>query len=421
MLTRIEARRFRCLQACDQAIGSLAALVGPNASGKSTFLDVVAILGDLVRQRGDVSGILGERSSDFRKLLWMGVGNSVELALEARLPEAVRARLGNGKRECRGVRYEVAFGIDEAINEVGLLHEALWLLPDVGAAETAPLDLFPRESLAPTTILNARKPAVGWESLVRKNVAGNDNFFAHGTKKFNPSFKLGRLKSALANLPEDEESFPAAIWFRGLLERNVQSLSLNSAALRRPSPPGLGLRFKTDGSNLPWVVAHARANRERFSGWLDHVRTALEDVDDIDTIERQEDKHRYLLVKYRNGAEVPSWLLSDGTLRLLALTLPAYLSDMDGIYLIEEPENGIHPRAIETVVQSLSSLYSGQVLLATHSPVALNILDPAQILCFAKNREGATDIVAGHLHPALREWKRGVPDLGTLFASGVLS
>ena len=109
------------------------------------------------------------------------------------------------------------------------------------------------------------------------------------------------------------------------------------------------------------------------------------------------------------------------TLRLLALTIPAYLNDLDDVFLIEEPENGIHPRAIETVIQSLSSIYSGQVLIATHSPVALNLLDAAQILCFAKDETGATDIVAGDRHPALREWRRGHPDLGVLFASGILS
>ncbi len=420
MFTRIQARRFRCLQACDQLVDRLVALVGPNASGKSTFLDVIGLLGDLVGQRSDVAAVLGERSGDFRKLLWMGEGTSFELALEARLPDSVRAALGNGKRNSEGIRYEVAFGIDEDRNEVGIEHEALYLLADLTVDQFAPTDLFPRESLAATSILTQRKPQ-GWERLLSKNVRGNDNFYAHGSKKFSPSFRLGRSKSALANLPEDEEYFPAALWFRGVLERSVRALSLSSLALRRPSPPGLGLRFKTDGSNLPWVVARARTNATLFQAWLAHVRTALEDVVDIDTVERPEDKHRYLVVKYRNGAEVPSWLLSDGTLRLLALTLPAYLRDMDGIYLIEEPENGIHPSAIETVIQSLSSLYSGQVLLATHSPIALNIVDPAQILCFAKNKDGATDIVAGDRHPALREWKRGAPDLGTLFAAGVLS
>jgi predicted ATPase len=112
-------------------------------------------------------------------------------------------------------------------------------------------------------------------------------------------------------------------------------------------------------------------------------------------------------------------LVSDGTLRLLALTIPAYLSDFKGVYLIEEPENGVHPKAIETVVQSLSSVYQAQILLATHSPVVLSQVPPDQVLCFSKTEEGITDIVRGDLHPRLKEWKGDV-SLSTLYAGGVL-
>lgn len=164
-----------------------------------------------------------------------------------------------------------------------------------------------------------------------------------------------------------------------------------------------------------------RDDRARFQGWLDHVRTALDGVVDIDTVEREEDRHRCLVIRYANGAEVPSWLVSDGTLRLLALTIPAYLNDLDDVLLIEEPENGIHPRAIETVIQSLSSICSGQVLIATHSPMARNLLEARQVLFFARDETGATDIVAGDQHPALQAWRRCQPDLGVLFAAGIPS
>ncbi len=90
------------------------------------------------------------------------------------------------------------------------------------------------------------------------------------------------------------------------------------------------------------------------------------------------------MIRYRGGLEVPSWMASDGTLRLLALTLPAYIGDFRGIYLIEEPENGIHPRAVETMFQSLSSVYDAQILMATHSPIILSLADPSTVLCFAK-------------------------------------
>ena len=186
--------------------------------------------------------------------------------------------------------------------------------------------------------------------------------------------------------------------------------------------PGQQRGFKPDGSNLPWVVWDLEQHHpDRLAEWIRHVATALPDIESIRTVLRGDDNHRYLMVGYRGGLEVPSWMVSDGTLRLLALTLLAYLPEFTGIYLIEEPENGIHPRAIETVVQSLSSLYAGQVLLATHSAIALNMVEPRDVLCFAKDASGATDIVSGDEHPALRDWKRGEPDLGVLFASGILS
>jgi predicted ATPase len=73
------------------------------------------------------------------------------------------------------------------------------------------------------------------------------------------------------------------------------------------------------------------------------------------------------MIHYAGGVEVPQWMVSDGTLRLLALTLLAYLPGVQGVYLVEEPEVGVHPTAIETIIQSLSSVYEGQVLVTSHS------------------------------------------------------
>ena len=99
--------------------------------------------------------------------------------------------------------------------------------------------------------------------------------------------------------------------------------------------------------------------------------------------------------------------------------MPAYLVDLEGIYLIEEPENGIHPGAVSTAFDSLSSMYEAQVLLATHSTVVLNAAELDDVLCFAKDDTGATDIVLGSEHPMLQNWQ-GQVDLGTPLASGVL-
>jgi len=420
VFTRIQTNGYRCLRSIDQALGTFNALVGPNASGKTTFLDVPAFLGDLVASGGKVLEAIEMRSSIFDDLVWMGGGGSFQLAVESEIPRAVRDEMSAEHAEKHSaVRYEVEIGMDRERNELGLNHEALWLLQSAEPPCSEQRELFPAPAANPETIFI--KPGRGRKRIITNNPERNANYYADGKKTYNPSFRLGRKVAALANIPADRESFVVAPWFRNLLDEGVQSLVLNSQMIRQPSPPGLGLGFQTDGSNLPWVIDRLRRDERRFQGWIDHVRTALEDIEDIDTIERPEDRHRYLVVHYSNGAAVPSWLVSDGTLRLLALTITAYLDDLDGVFLIEEPENGIHPRAIETALQSLSSIDESQVLIATHSPVALNMLDPAHVLCFAKDESGATDIVSGNLHPLLRDWKRGDPDFGVLFAAGILS
>lgn len=75
--------------------------------------------------------------------------------------------------------------------------------------------------------------------------------------------------------------------------------------------------------------------------------------------------------------------------------------------------------AMETVYQALRSVYSAQILLATHSPVILGCAELDEILCFKKDHNGATDVVSGMDHPALERW-RGSLTVSDLYASGVL-
>lgn len=418
MFTRIQTHYYRSLRGVDQELNSFHALVGPNATGKTTFLDVLAFFSDLMRSRGDLSETIRLRSPVFRDLVWNSEGNSFQLAIEAHIPDEIRKTMSAEFRTFFLLRYEIQVELDLEKNEIGLTHETLWFKQSPAKSSPARRSLFPDWERKAYPLLSSS--ARGARKALNKTPGGNDNYYPEGKKSWVPSFRLGPTKSALANLPADLASFPACTWFKELLEKGVQNLVLNSQKIRHPSPPGLGRRFQTDGSNLPWVVDDLRKDPKRFTAWLRHVRTALPDIESIETIERPEDRHRYLVVKYKGGAGVPSWLLSDGTLRLLALTILPYLPNFEGVFLIEEPENGIHPRALETVLQSLSSMYGSQVLIATHSPVALNLLEADQVLCFAKDEYGSTDIVRGDEHPALTEWKKGTPDLGALFAAGIL-
>ncbi|MEX1230871.1 MAG: ATP-binding protein [Planctomycetaceae bacterium] len=412
MITRIEALNFRCLRYISQPLDRFHVLVGPNASGKTTFLDVVAFIGRVVSDGLDAA--LEERSPNFQDQVFGRKGRSFELLIESQLPLSISKAIAEKQSashritDYRTLSYHLRFRTDEDSSENSIEFERLYfpLLDSVIQAEPIPVRLRNYDTYAPT-IIERRDQKTDY------NIETSDFCVGH-------SFHLPRVKSALANMAEDESRFSAGIWFKNLLRTNIHRIVLDSIAMRMASPPGKGNSYQSDGSNLPWTIEEfVRKTPEAFRDWIDHLKTALPDLEGIRTVERPDDKHRYLMLQYQGGIEVPSWTVSDGTLRLLALTLLAYLPNLEGIYLIEEPENGIHPKAVETMFQSLSNVYGAQILLATHSPVILSMTNPKDILCFTKDEEGATNIVSGDQHPALLHWQHET-SLGDLFAAGVL-
>ncbi len=419
MITSVEALNYRCLRYVQRPLKPFHVLVGPNASGKTTFLDVIGFLQDLVLY-GDLADAVEERTPNPRELFFQGQGGRLELAVEAQIPDNLREL--TFRPDLDTIRYQVALDDEGDQGQFELKAETLLLQKATKSIPAQPA-IFPMPPLPPNS-LQAGIHGSHNKVVLNKLPGGNDNFYSETYRRsaggWVPAIKLGPRRSALGNLPEDKDNFPVATWFRDYLTVGVQQFFLNSRAIRRPSPPTRIGEFWPDGSNLPWVVSRLRReNPKQHKAWIAHLQTALRDLTDITTVERPEDRHCYMVYQYAGGMNVPSWLVSDGTLRLTALTLPAYLTDYRGIYLIEEPENGIHPSAVATAYDSLSSMYNSQVLLATHSPVVLNTARADDVLCFAKSDDGATDIVLGSEHPMLRDWQ-GQVDLGTLLASGVL-
>ena len=227
-------------------------------------------------------------------------------------------------------------------------------------------------------------------------------------------------RGELKDLQERLSAVKAFMEFDNLGSK-VRNLLIDGRELRKASPPSNGGEgLSPDGANLPWIVRRLFEKHEaRFRQWLDHVRVVLPELRGIRVVEREDDHNAYLMLSYGAGIEVPSGSVSEGTLRLLALTLIAYLPDAGEIYLIEEPENGIHPLAIEAVYQSLSSVYDSHVFVTTHSPTLLACASPEEVLCFGRDRTGATDIILGTDHPRLGQWRRAA-DMDMLFAADVL-
>lgn len=88
--------------------------------------------------------------------------------------------------------------------------------------------------------------------------------------------------------------------------------------------------------------------------------------------------------------KLPNWLMSQGTLRILCLLAVFRHPKPPSVVFIEEIENGLDPRTIHLVVDEIRSflLGGGQVVVTTHSPYLLDLLDLSQIVVVERADNG---------------------------------
>lgn len=240
----------------------------------------------------------------------MRQGEWFELALEANIPAAIQARVRE-RGEFQSVRYELRIGNIAGESQPGILHERLYLRVTDSVA-IAELEAFPAARAIPQNIW-AIEPTLK-PSIIAKNAGDLDYYIVEtsGGPGMGYHFKFGPFKSALANLPGDESKFPVSVWFRELLTSGVQKLVLNSQVIRNASPPARQTGFKPDGSNLPWVIERlSNTLPAKFQDWIRHVQTALPDLKSIRTVERPDDKHRYVMVDYNGVGEKHRYVMVD--------------------------------------------------------------------------------------------------------------
>jgi predicted ATPase len=429
VITRIEAYNYRCFAMLAVDLDRYHVLAGANGAGKTTLLDIPVLLGDMLRQQRVVAAFLerqspgrAPRATTLTDLLHKGKGDTIAFAFEAELPPSVLEVLGETSTARIGgpvpthLRYEIRLEVTS--RDMRVADEYLFLFPAGGSRPEA--GLFPQgRSVAGTDLAHG-----DWQMVIHREGGALTRFTPESTTQATdiPALRVPSGQLALGTVPPDQTLFPATLWFADLLRSGVVYFDPDWETLRRPAPPGDPGRLIPSGRNTPWLALDLqRTDPDRFATWVDHVRTALPQVKGIRAVEREEDHYAYFSVEYNGGYHVTSSGLSDGTLRVLALTLLPYLDDevMPRLLVTEEPENGIYPRAIETVVQSLSLLYDSQVWVSTHSPIVLAHTELRDVLATRLGKDGSVSVVAGDKHPQLRDWQ-GTIDIGSLFAAGVL-
>ena len=420
VIRRLQVLNYRGIRYLDLRLAPFQILVGRNASGKSTVLDAIAFLRDLVASGLDAA--VEKRTRNFQDLVWgrptedLGFELAVECGLAGFDPEAPPA-----PEDDRVFRYEVAVREEERAPRITAERGLLGRLGAPGFGKRRAR--FPDPPPAPETIfVDARTGE--YRQVLSRTDAGAFCFEPETAQLVSEPrespYSFGPGRPSLAHLPDAPDDFPAAFRVRRLLTE-ARSLFVDCAALRRPSPYSRDTKsLSSDGGNLPWVVRRLRSeDEERFEHWLENLRFSLPEVEGVRVVVREEDRRAYLMVRYAAGHEVPSWSVSDGTLRLMAQTLSLHARAPETIHLIEEPEAGVHPEVMQDVLDALQPAGDRQVLAVTQSPAILTDAHAKTVLCLAKDERGLLDAIPALSHPRMEGWI-GDPHLGNLFAGGLL-
>ncbi len=409
MITGITIRNFKSIrEVIHLPLGGFHVLVGANASGKSTFLDALHFVRDCL-DMGPLKAVEKRAIPDFDDLTFMRHGGDIQIELwfdGASLIESQKENL---------IQYKMSVGKDDRLG-ICLRDESLHQYPKSGQLPGEPF-VF--------------KGNLKIKRLLWKTSNGTDHYRRENSTH-QDSYTFGMERSTLSLTPPDDERYPTANAIKHFLMQGIRYIQLNSPAMRLPCPATRGTELELDGSNLARVVGRLRGQNNTGLGqneifkqsdamtlWVNHLRYALPSLQEIGWDRRGGDNAESLFLQYDNGLECPFWLTSDGTLRMLALTLPAFLPAQPGIYMVEEPENGVHPKALEIILRALETIPNAQVLVATHSPLVVQQVGIEKLLCFSSTQDGSR-IVPGPQHPVLKQWDGTDPDLATIFSAGIL-
>ncbi|MBN1942654.1 MAG: AAA family ATPase [Phycisphaerae bacterium] len=214
-------------------------------------------------------------------------------------------------------------------------------------------------------------------------------------------------------------------WNRNAIGQ-IDYFHFNPAALRKPTRSTAA--FLSTGDGLPALIDNIRGDIDNFKQFQDEfcsrfpyykqigrgfIRHSTPDKD-LDLVE----------IKFttRSDNVLPAVGVSDGVMLSLAFLALKYARKQPGhhIFLIEEPENGVHPGALKEIRDTLHHLseQSGiQIILTTHSPYLLDLVEPEEVRVFQKDDEGAVHAVKLSDFPEVEEMRKhfGAGEIWTAF------
>ena len=390
MICEVSVKKFKSLKDVSLKLGLRNVLVGPNLAGKSNFVSVFRFLLAMVSPATGTYGLPNAVQSQggFSEVAWKGTEPgpiSIGLTGKGRPFDAFGSE---AKWE-----YRITFVGDE------------WGNPRVQ-----------EELLAVEAGLQAIN-LIETEGAVRK------------LKK-----RDGTQLSALGDSNRSALEFEIPDWDGNALRRFFHSSQFHHLVppLMRSLNQSVATEFLQEhGGNLgSWLMTLQTKHGPAFERMARVAKDAFPGLERLFTVPTQQGQVFLASQEKHLKGPISVFQMSDGELAFIALLSlifsPPELAS--ALYCVEEPENHLHPRLLDTLVEVLKQVQEelspenrSQILITTHSPYLIDKFSLDELIVLEK-REGATILTRpcdkSHLRDLLQKEEVG---LGELYYSGALS
>lgn len=394
MITRIELDGFKTFQNFKLDLAPFQLVVGANGAGKSNLFDALRLLAQLADHdlRSAFQNLRGDAGELFTLLPnGQNIGlHKMRLAAEMFVSQHVEDSWGvEAQITFRRLRYELEITRRAAplvgLERLIITHESLTAIqPDQDTWFTTHISEN-KSNLGPVPNKSSRsQPFI---ETYDKDGTLTISLHQDGHSGHKATVAAKAERSILSGVTNAE--YPHAFAAREEM-RSWKFLQLNPQVLRQPSSMLATPFISPDGRHLPTALARMQAEDPYILNDLSRDMANL--VPGLLKIEVQKDQSRdqYLIqATTQDGRTFSSRVLSDGTLRLLALAALKNDPQHSGVLCLEEPENGVHPFRLKNLLDLLNELATDfsdldqaidtaeteplrQLLVNTHSPALVS-------------------------------------------------
>jgi len=327
-------------------------LIGRNGSGKSNVIEGVELLAEFLKGR------------QVENIFDIGDGNKEDFEIRGGIYQCVR----KNQKEC-----SIGFKYSKENNEFSCLTNLILEKPNSKLISIETKGFFnKKEVIANKTSdkIFATKGAAILGMSIGSLIAANIPGYIFWT--------IGYLATNKPNAKKLEEDIKR--------ELEVHVFDIYPKLMRSHNSVG-DTQLEKDGSNISSVLFNLYENNpESLKRILENIKKLPEEsiVDFVfDRPIIRGLKVRFLL-KFENELEIKASLLSDGTLRALAILTALETVPEGSRIIIEEIDNGVHASRVHVLIDAIweaSNRRHLNTLITTHNPATLDSLNDEQLEC----------------------------------------